>query len=55
MLSRKAIRFEYMNAPPHGYEMVQFRTDFENRKGVIESVTLEREDSGLKVVGYFIS
>lgn len=31
-----------------------FQTNFENRTGVIESVTLKRENTELRVVGYFI-
>ena len=52
---REAIESEYLNAPPKGYQLIRFRTDFEHRKGAIESVTLEREDGAMKVVGYFIS
>ncbi|QUL37132.1 DUF4019 domain-containing protein [Erythrobacter sp. JK5] len=51
---REAIAFEYANAPPRGFHIVRFRSDFEHRAGVIETITLEREDSGLKVVGYLI-
>lgn len=54
MISRNAIAFEYVNAPPNGYEIVRFRTDFEKRSAVIESVTLERENGAWKVVGYLI-
>ena len=35
--------------------MVQFRTDFEQQSGVIESITLQSEDGVLKVVGYYLS
>ena len=42
-------------ASPERYQLVQFRTDFANRKGVTESVTLQREDGVLRVVGYIIS
>ena len=54
MIMRDAIAFEYVNAPPNGFEVVRFRTQFANRGDVIETVTLEREEDGLKVVGYFI-
>ncbi|MXO91566.1 DUF4019 domain-containing protein [Pontixanthobacter aquaemixtae] len=53
-VSRTAAEFEYLNAPPNGYRMVRFQTDFEHRKGAIESVTLEREGDAFKVVGYMI-
>ncbi|MHA7820770.1 MAG: helix-turn-helix domain-containing protein [Erythrobacter sp.] len=52
--SRKAIAFQTV-ASPEGYVVVRFETDFENRDGVIESVTLQSEDGELKVVGYFLS
>lgn len=52
--SREAIGYQSVNAPPRGYRVVQFRSDFAQREGVIESVTLEREDNAWKVVGYFI-
>ena len=51
---REAIGYQSVNAPPRGYRVVQFRTDFANRKGVAESVTLEQDDGSWKVVGYAI-
>jgi hypothetical protein len=54
VLSREAIGYRYLNAPPHGFLEVQFRTDFAARKGVVETVTLERENGQLRVVGYII-
>jgi hypothetical protein len=54
-MTREAIQFEAVAAPPNGYQLVRFRTDFANCAGVIESVTLERENGVLKVVGYFLS
>ena len=51
---REAIAFQTV-ASPEKYEVVQFRTDFINRKGVIESVTLQREEGKLRVVGYYIN
>ncbi|MDJ0641416.1 MAG: DUF4019 domain-containing protein [Erythrobacter sp.] len=53
--SRIMAQYEPVDAPPNGFHVVRFRTDFEGRIGVIESVTLEREADGLKVVGYFIN
>lgn len=55
VLRRQAISFQSINAPPNGYVVVQFRTDFENRESAIESVTMEREDGLLRVVGYYIT
>lgn len=54
VLSREAIGYRDVHAPPHGYSEVQFRTDFATRKGVIETVTLEREGDDLRVVAYII-
>lgn len=54
VLMREAIQFQAVNAPPNGFQIVRFRTNFEEREGVIESVTLERENDDWKVVGYFI-
>ncbi|MGB5777555.1 MAG: DUF4019 domain-containing protein [Allopontixanthobacter sediminis] len=54
VVNRKAVAFQTLYAPPNGYQLVQFKSDFENRAGVVESVTLEREDGVLRVVGYFI-
>lgn len=41
-------------APPNGYRTVQFRTDFANKRGATETVSLNREDGGWKVVGIYI-
>ena len=41
-------------APPKGYRMVRFRTDFENRRGATETVSLDREGDSWKVVGIYI-
>ena len=41
-------------ASPEEYEVVVFRTDFENRENVTESVTLQREGGELRAVGYSI-
>lgn len=54
VVSREAFSFQIVPSP-EAYEVVQFRTDFESQKGVIESVTLKREEGVLKVVGYYIN
>lgn len=41
-------------APPNGSHTVQFRTDFANKRGVIETLSLVREDGSWKVVGIYI-
>lgn len=55
VLSRTAIRQEGVPAPPYGYEMVKFRTSFANKAEAVETVTLVREGSDWRVVGYWIS
>lgn len=50
--SRDAIGAEFVNAPPRGYVILRFQSRFENKADVIEAVTLEREGSDWKVVGY---
>ncbi|MFN3523800.1 MAG: DUF4019 domain-containing protein [Phenylobacterium sp.] len=40
--------------PQGQYEVLQFTTNFEDKPGVIETVTLVREPAGWKVVGYFV-
>lgn len=52
--SREAIAFELVPTPPSGHAIVRFRTDFATRQGVIETVSMAREDGTLKVVGYVI-
>ena len=41
-------------APAGEYEIVEFRSDFANKKAAVETVILARESAGWKVVGYFI-
>lgn len=40
--------------PAGRYEVLQLRTDFAQRRGVVETVTLAREPDGWRVIGYFI-
>jgi DNA-binding CsgD family transcriptional regulator len=54
MLSRQLLSEEDVPAPPKGYRMVRFRTDFENRRGATETVSLDREGDSWKVVGVYI-
>ena len=53
-LEREAIAYDVLAAPPRGYRVVRFRTDFAAREGVVETVTLERHGGAYKVVGYLI-
>ena len=54
VISREMVSVQTV-ASPEQYEIVRFRSDFQNREGAIESVTLQREDGVLRVVGYFIT
>lgn len=52
--SRTLIGQENLPAPPHGYEVVKFRTSFANKAEAVETVTLEREGGAWRVVGVTI-
>jgi DNA-binding CsgD family transcriptional regulator len=55
MISRTFISQEDLPAPPHGYEVVKFRTRFANNNAeTVETVTLVREDGRWRVVGVMI-
>lgn len=41
-------------APPNGYRMVRFRTDFASKAGAIETLSLDREGDQWKVAGVYI-
>jgi DNA-binding CsgD family transcriptional regulator len=53
-ISRTFVSQENLPAPPGGYEVVKFRTRFANRADALETVTLDREDGGWRVVGVTI-
>ena len=40
---------------PQGITIVKFRTDFANRTGVVETISLVREDGAWKVAGIYVS
>jgi hypothetical protein len=54
VLSRALLSEQNVPAPPNGYRMVRFRTDFANKHGATETVTLDREGEDWKVVGIYI-
>lgn len=54
MVSRTFVSQQNLPAPPHGYEVVRFRTRFANKAEAVETVTLEREDGGWRVVAVLI-
>ncbi len=54
VISRTFLSQENLPAPPAGYEVVKFRTRFANRAEAVETVTLDREGGGWRVVGVTI-
>lgn len=53
-VSRRLASEESIPAPPHGYQLVRFRTRFANGGEVIETLSLAREGATWKVAGYYI-
>lgn len=49
--SRVLVSEETVPAPPYGYQMVKFRTDYANKPGAIETLSLVREGGSWRVVG----
>jgi len=49
--SRVLVSEETVPAPPYGYQMVKFRTDYANKTGAIETLSLVREGGSWRVVG----
>jgi len=54
-LSRVLEAQEDVPAPPNGYRLVKFRTQFANRADVVETLSLVREDGEWKIAGIYIS
>ena len=54
LVSRADLSQESVPAPPHGAEVVKFRSSFANRSSAIETLTLVREGQAWRVVGYWI-
>ena len=48
------IRSFFQPAPDGQYEVLQFDTDFQNKRSAVETVVLAAEPDGWKVDGYFI-
>lgn len=57
-LSRKLLDASYttslQDVPPGEYVVLQYKTDFANRKGVVETVTTTYENGYWRVSGYFL-
>lgn len=49
--SRVLVSEETVPAPPYGYQMIKFRTDYATKAGAIETLSLVREGGSWRVVG----
>jgi len=49
--TRQLVSEDFVPAPPMGYQVVKFRTDYANKAGVIETLSLVRENGTWRVVG----
>jgi DNA-binding CsgD family transcriptional regulator len=54
VLSRRLAGEESVPAPPNGYRVVRFKTDFAAKRGATETLSLAREGDGWRVAGYVI-
>jgi DNA-binding CsgD family transcriptional regulator len=54
VLSRRLVSDEEIPAPPHGNQLVRFKTDFANKANATETLTLVQEDGVWRIVGYII-
>ena len=52
--TRVLVTADFAPAPPDGYWVIKFRTDFAGKTGAIERIALVREDDAWRVVGYTI-
>ncbi len=53
-VSREMLSRESVPTPPHGNEIVKFRTSFANKPDALETVALVHEGGQWRVVGYWI-
>ena len=51
---RTLLSEEFVPAPPAGYQMVKFKTNFSGKPDALETLTLVKEGGTWKVVGYWI-
>lgn len=54
VLSRTFISQQNLPAPPAGYEVVKFRTQYANKPDAVETVSLDREGGEWRIVGVMI-
>ena len=51
---RELVSVDLVPAPPHGYTVVKFRTDYASKAGAIETLSMAREGDGWRVAGIMI-
>ena len=51
---RTLLSEQFVPAPPAGYQMVKFQTNFSAKPDAVETLTLVQENGQWKVVGYWI-
>ena len=51
---RELVSVDLVPAPPHGYTVVKFRTDYARKAGAIETLSMAREGDGWRVAGIMI-
>lgn len=54
VVTRNFASQKYAPAPPHGYYVITFETNFQNKPSAIETIAVERQGTGWKVVGYTV-
>lgn len=54
LVSRVLLSEESVPAPPHGYQVVKFRSSFAHKSEVTETVSLVREGGSWKVAGIYL-
>jgi hypothetical protein len=51
MISRTFVSEENLPAPPYGYQVIKFRTNYANKPDALEKISLNQEDGRWRVVG----
>jgi DNA-binding CsgD family transcriptional regulator len=53
-LTRTAVSEEDVPAPPAGVRVIRFKTDYANKAGVTETISLARENGAWRVAGIYV-
>jgi DNA-binding CsgD family transcriptional regulator len=54
VLTRNHLSTEFVPAPPYGYRMLKFKSNFQRKPDTAETLTLVQEDGKWKVTGYWL-